>query len=430
MRSAASPSSLAWLVVLAAALALSACGGAPTGQASSSDALPGSAPQDPPSSALGGNLTDDCVTDFSDGVDYFPDKVTFDEAAGVSVTYTDTYKVVEVTPPGLTDTTVALVLVQCGAPAPDLDPSLADAQVIEVPVQRLASLTTTNLPHLDVLDAVERLAGVGTAAYVTTPAVVAHVEAADLPSLADDFGTPDLERLLDLDADLMILDGFGDTILDDVGRYVGAGIPTAINADFNEQTLLGRAEWLKFTALFLNAEAAATAAFDAIADTYRDLTALAAQADEQPTVLVNTPYEGTWFTPGGASFLANAIADAGGRYVFADDTSSGSLMLDIETVLDVGADAAVWLQAGSVNGSLDDLLAIDERFALFAAFQDGQVWAYDAATHPSGGNPVFELAYTRADLFLGDLVHMLHPELLPDHELVFFGLVGSAAGSG
>ncbi|MDQ3709671.1 MAG: hypothetical protein M3387_10295, partial [Actinomycetota bacterium] len=77
---------------------------------------------------------------------------------------------------------------------------------------------------------------------------------------------------------------------------------------------------------------------------------------------------------------------------------------------------------------LDDLLAVDERFDEFAAFRQGQVWAYDRRVTETGGNAVFELAYTRADLFLADLVEILHPDALSDHELVFFGKVPGGGG--
>ena len=62
------------------------------------------------------------------------------------------------------------------------------------------------------------------------------------------------------------------------------------------------------------------------------------------------------------SFFASAVKDANGTYVFDDDTSTYSLELDIETVLDKAGDADVWLQAGSVQGSLNDLAKADERF--------------------------------------------------------------------
>ncbi|MBW3601308.1 MAG: ABC transporter substrate-binding protein [Actinobacteria bacterium] len=376
----------------------------------------------------GDNLVDRCVDAFEQGVDYFPDKVEFEYADGVSVRYEDHYKVVEVDRPDDPDAEpLRYVLSQCGTPTPDPGGELARAQVIRVPATGVASLTTANLPHFAELDRVEDLAAVASPSFVSTPAVRRAVAAGAVESAGS--GTePDLESLIALEPDLLLLDAFGETVMDDVERLIQGGVPTAVNADFDETTLLGRAEWLKYTALFLNAEQEAAEAFAGIEDDYRRVAAAAAEADERPSVLFNLPYQGTWYVPGGDSYLAAAVHDAGGVYVFGDDTSNGSLELDVETVLAEAAGADVWLQAGSVHGSLDDLLAHDERFAEFEAFQDAQVWASDKRTTRGGGNAVYETAYTRADLFLADLVEILHPRV-SDHELVFFGRVGSEPSS-
>ncbi|MDP8977492.1 MAG: ABC transporter substrate-binding protein [Actinomycetota bacterium] len=376
----------------------------------------------------GDNLVDRCVDDYEPGVDYFPDKVEFEYADGVSVRYEGHYKVVEVDRPDDPDAEpLRYVLSQCGTPEPDPGGELAEAQVIEVPATEVVSLTTTNLPHFALLDRVDDLAAVASPEFVSTPAVRRAVAAGDVES-AGSGSEPDLESLFALEPDLLVLDAFGETVMQDVKRLVDGGVPTAVNADFDETTLLGRAEWLKYTALFLNAEREAAEAFSRIEDDYRRVAATAAEADERPSVLFNLPYQGTWYMPGGDSYLSAAVYDAGGEYVFGDDTSTGSLELDVETVLAEAADADVWLQAGSVHGSLDDLLAQDERFAEFEAFQDRQVWASDKRTTPGGGNAVYETAYTRADLFLADLVEILHPES-SDHELVFFGRVGGGPSS-
>lgn len=358
------------------------------------------------------------------------DELAFTEARNVRVTYAEDHKVVEVDAPD-SDVTVTTVLVRCGAEPPALDGDLAGAQVVEVPVAELATATTANLPHLDLLDATDRLSAVGTGAFVTTPSVMDRIADANLPDLVDASGEVDTELVIGADPDVLVMDGFGPSAAEDAARLGELGVPTVISTDFAESTLLGRAEWIKFTGLFLDAEAEAEAAFDEIASAYRDLADRAATADDQPTVLFNEPFEGTWFVPGGASLQATGVEDAGGSYVLADDEETGSVPLDIETVLEAGSEADIWLQAGSVSGSLDDLAALDERFTSITAFTDGQVWAYDAAVNPEGGNPVFEEAYTRADLYLADLVAILHPELAEGHELRYFGQVppGDAAGS-
>lgn len=371
---------------------------------------------------MGGNLTDGCVETFSADTDYFPDKATFEHAKGVSVTYENSYKVVEVTTlEG--EKPQRYVLLQCGADEPSLEGELGDARVIEVPVTSAITLTTTNLPHFAELDAADTVVGVSTAAYVATPEILQRTGSGEAKDYAGAEGQPNVEAIIGASPDLLVMDAFGETIVEDANRFAEAGVPTVLNADFNEQELLGRAEWLKFTSLFLNAEAAATETFDEIVSDYERVSAAAAEADKKPTVFANTPIEGTWFTPGGRSFFATAVEDANGTYVFDDDTSTYSLELDIETVLDKAGDADIWLQAGSVQGSLKDLAKADERFKEFAAFSSGQVWAYDRTMSPGGGNAFFETGYTRADLVLSDLVKIFHPEVLPDHEFEYFGQV-------
>lgn len=411
--------------LLAAALLLSvllaACG---PSQSSSSTTDPASVAATEATAApeLSSNLTEGCVEDFTEGTDYFPEKVTFEQSSGLRVEYEDSYKVLEVdTVAG--EEPLRYVLVQCGAPEPELDGPLSDAQVVTVPVESVITLTTTNLPHFAMLDAADRIVGVGTGAFVATPEILERIEAGDVPDYAGPEGQADVEAIIGAAPDLLIMDAFGEAIVEEANRYVEAGVPTVLSADFNEQTLLGRAEWLKFTSLFLNGEGTATGHFDEIVASYNEVKEAAAAAEERPSVFANTPFEGTWFMPAGDSFFANAVADANGEYVFDDEEETFSLQLDIETVLDRAADADVWLQAGSVNGTLDDLLAVDERFDEFKAFRKGDVWANDKVVTETGGNAFFETAYTEADVVLADLVKILHPEVLPDHELVYFGQV-------
>jgi iron complex transport system substrate-binding protein len=58
----------------------------------------------------------------------------------------------------------------------------------------------------------------------------------------------------------------------------------------------------------------------------------------------------------------------------------------------------------------------------FAAWRDGTLY-HNYARTKWGDNAYdwYEGAVARPDVALADLVHLLHPELLPDHELVYFG---------
>jgi iron complex transport system substrate-binding protein len=172
-------------------------------------------------------------------------------------------------------------------------------------------------------------------------------------------------------------------------------------------------------ALFYNAEAKAEEIFDETVRRYEDLAERARRAEPKPTVLVNAPYQGVWWLPGGDTFAARFVEDAGAEYILAEDETDQTHMLDIEAVYERAGEADVWINTGMWN-SLDEALAEDERFAEFAAFDEGRVFNNNARQTEAGGNDYWESGITHPHIVLADLVKIFHPELVPDHELVYY----------
>ena len=123
---------------------------------------------------------------------------------------------------------------------------------------------------------------------------------------------------------------------------------------------------------------------------------------------------------GGGSYTARLLADAGANYLWADDESSGSQTLSFEAVLERAADADYWVNAGGYWMSKADMLATDERFAEFAAVQNDRAWSNNLYLNDFGGNYYYEGGIAHPDWILADLVAIFHPELLPDHEMMFY----------
>lgn len=372
-----------------------------------------------------------CMTDYAEGVDYFPDKVEPEYSAGWTVEYFDHYKVVEVlTPfPGAADSDAfTYVLVECGTPAPD---GYDDASVIEIPAGDVIAMSTTYIPHLEALGLLDHLVGMDTTAFVSSEAVQelaaagALIEVGSGPSV-------NVEAILDAEPGLVLTFGSGSPDYDTHPTLIAAGVPVVVASDFIEPTPLGQAEWVKFVALFYNAEATANAVFDEKVETYNDLLALtAAITDEaRPSVLWNsyTSYGDAWFIPGTESFAGQFVTDAGGVLVLADDPlvagNVNATPFSFEAVYEAGLDADMWMPGTFGTRTLDDLAGLDARFADFAAFQNGEVYNYDARENINGGNDYFESGAANPQVVLADLIRILHPELLPDHELVYFRKLG------
>ncbi|NCJ07823.1 ABC transporter substrate-binding protein [Synechococcales cyanobacterium C] len=367
--------------------------------------------------SLAGAERPECVQRFDPEVDYFPDKVKLEEAQGFQVTYHNHYKVVSVQRPWQDATTqFQYVLVQCGTPVP---PGFADAQVVTVPVRSVVALSTTHLVPLEQLGVLDTLVGVSDFQTINTPAVIVKIAAQQLTEVSRNAAL-NMERILALDPELVTTFGTGNPERDAHPKLMEAGLPVAINAEYMESTPLGRAEWLKFMALFFNQEARATNQFNGIAQQYRDLAQRVESVTHRPTVFVGFARNGTWHVPGGDSYVAQFLADAGADYLWSDDPSAGSRPLSFEQVYARAAQATYWLNGDQRWLTQADVVAADPRYGDFLAWQLGNLYSPIARVNEHGGNDYWESGTANPHWVLADLVKIFHPEQLPNHDWVYY----------
>lgn len=297
-------------------------------------------------------------------------------------------------------------------------PSVEGADlVVPVPIESIVTMSTTFLPHLTAIDELDALVAVDSVAYAYSARV--H-EMHDEGRIIEVGSGPnaDIEQLLALDPDIIMVNSYGGD-WDAQPMLEEAGLPVVVAGDWVETSPLGRAEWVLFTSLFFDELDAAAGLYAQIEREYNRLRTLASAASTRPRVLSNAPYQGTWAVPGGDSYAAQFIEDAGGRYVWADDESTGALFLDIESVYAEAGDADVWINTGTWS-SLEQAAAEDERFTNFAAFEDGALFNNNRRMGPGGGNDYFESGALNPNIILNDLIWALHPELVPDYEPYYY----------
>lgn len=338
---------------------------------------------------------------------------TVEHAQNFSLTYAEGYQVLTVDQPTPGAAPESYVLVTCGA-TPELPPELASAQRITVPIDSLYSGSTTHLPLLVDLGRVDVLTGVATAGYVSSPEVLAALDAGAVAEYAPTEQI-DVERVVTGRPDVLMTGGFDDPAHATLRQ---AGIPVVANAEYLEPTPLGRAEWIKVMAALTGDELRAAAVFDQVEAAYTETAARAAGAVPVP-VVAGSLFQGTWSVPAGGSYLGRLLDDAGGANPWASDPSTSSLTLDLETVYATAGQAPVWL-ATQDWADRAAALAADPRYGELAAMRDGRVWTANRAIGPGGGNDFYERGVTRPDLVLADLVAILHPELAPGHEQTFY----------
>lgn len=291
-----------------------------------------------------------------------------------------------------------------------------DVRVIYTPLESIVCTSTTHIPLLDYLGETDKLVGFPTTDYISSKKMRARIDAGMVTELGIDKQL-NMERLAMLRPDAVM----GYSMNSDYGQFrkiESMGIPVIINAEYLEHHPLGRAEWIKFMALFFDREARADSVFAAIEKDYLSTQALLDQDVYRPTVLSGIVYGDAWFLPGGGNYAARLFADAGCHYLWADTRSTGYLELSFESVYAKALNVDLWIGTGPYK-SLDELAAADKRYTQFKAFKEKQVFMYDARIGATGGNEFLELGYLRPDLILQDLVKIAHPTLLPDYQLFF-----------
>ena len=252
-------------------------------------------------------------------------------------------------------------------PPPDKAFGAGDTLVIPVPARRAVTLTTTNLRHLESIGSLDALAGLGGGRFVCSPEVRRRMADGRIRDVGEDTRL-DLEALVSLRPDLLFTFVVGGSSDGGLAKVAETKIPTVIEGSYMEETPLGRAEWIKFTAAFFGKSRAADSAFAEVDSAYRALAALGARAAHRPTVVVGAPFGGVWWMPSGRTYVARLLSDAGADYLWAGDTTRGSLNLDLETVLAKAGQAEVWLNGGEW-ADLDAAKAQDPRYALFRAWR-------------------------------------------------------------
>ena len=238
-----------------------------------------------------------------------------------------------------------------------------------------------------------------------------------------------VELALELAPDLVLSYGYNpDTDAHPV--LLEAGIFTALNASWRENSPLGRAEWLKLPALFYNLEARANEVYADIRDQYEAALDLAAGVpdEDQPRVLLNTfsGYSDAWYSPGADTYVGQLMHDAGAEMALTSSDPAGSQPYSFEAAYEQGLDADIWLVDTFGVSTAADLLALDSRFADFAAFQSGAIWNNNRDENANGGNNFYEWGVVNPHLVLADLLAIFHPQLLPDHEFSFYHRLNEA----
>lgn len=336
-------------------------------------------------------------------------------AKGLSIYKYEGYSVVKITNPWPKATqSYTYILQEKNGIVPD---SLKQNTTIQVPIKTIVVTSTTHIPSLEMLGVENSLIGFPNLDYISSEKVRSRIDAGKIKELGNNQNL-NTEILIDSAPDVII--GYGidnnNPTLDNLQK---SGLKVLLNGDWNEQTPLGKAEWIKLFGTLYGKEATAKKLFDAVVTSYQKTVTLASKTTTKPTVLAGAIYENQWYLPQGNSWGCYFLKDANAQYLWADSNGTGSLSLSFETVLEKAQNADIWIGPGEFT-SLQDMQISNPHYSQFKAFQNKKVFSYSTKKGKTGGIIFYELAPNRPDLVLKDMLKIMHPEVLPDYQLYFF----------
>ena len=336
-------------------------------------------------------------------------------AKGFSVENYDGYTIITVKNPWpKASKTYQYILKEKDGNIPD---SLKSLVKINIPLKSIVVTSTTHIPSLEILNEENSLVGFPNLSYISSDKVRALIDAKKIKELGGNQSL-NTEVLIDLQPEVII--GYGldnnNPTLDNLQK---SGLKVMLNGDWNEETPLGKAEWIKFFGALYGKQKEANEIFNKIEKDFLKTIEIANNATSNPTILAGDMFEDKWYLPKGTSWGSQLLAQAKGDYLWKETSGTGSLSLSFETVLEKAKDADFWITSGQFS-SLKQMTDANPHYKQFKAFQNKNVYSFAGKKGKTGGVLYYELAPNRPDLVLKDLVKILHPELLVGYEPFFF----------
>jgi len=305
------------------------------------------------------------------------------------------------------------ILKEKNATVPD---SLIKYNTIQVPLESIVVTSTTIVPYLEMLGVENKLVGFPHTDFISSVKTRKLIDNGTVKNVGQNEKL-NMEMLIDRSPELIVTFGIDNNnpMLDNLTK---SGLKVLIQADWMEQSPLGKAEWIKLYGALFGKEKEAKNQFETIVKNYKDALALVATKKPTATVLYGSMYQDQWYVAKANSWVAQFIKDAKANYLWSDVAGTGSIGLSFEQVLEKAKSANYWIASGSYK-TVAELNAINPHYSQFDAFKTKQIYTFEGKTGATGGTIYYETAPSRPDLVLKDYIKIFHPELLPNYTFTF-----------
>lgn len=287
----------------------------------------------------------------------------------------------------------------------------------KLPLKKVMIIPTSVIAYLSLLDEENLIKGVSQPDFIYNENIRKSIQNKQIDVIGS-FDEIFVEKIIVNKPDLLISTS-SPTLAKFHAQLENEGIQILYIDEFLENHPLGKAEYIKLFGLLTGKKEQANQIFSEIKSNYNQAKESVSKIEYKPKVLVNQMYGDVWYVPGGDSFQANFIKDAGGQYLWSDLSGTQTYSLDFEAIYAKAKDADVWINAGDFP-NYEALMASYTHYKMLKPAQRKMIYNWYQKTTSTGANDYFEMGTARPDWVLEDLIKILHPELNPNGELNFY----------
>ena len=362
--------------------------------------------------------------------DVFQHKVAPKYAKRFTVDYRDNYKIVR-TNATLFDSNAegaeslaiqdVMLLVQKGTEPPPINDTFKNASIIYVPVETAAVNVQHSESYLREIGLENRINAIG-GLYSYNNEMREKALNGTIGQIGYSWHSPpNFEVLLQRKPEVFLMTLPSLAHRESLDKCRQFGIPTATVFDWAEYDYLARAEWIKFYALFFNAEEEANQVFGAIESRINDLKALTQDIEINESALWGFYSSKQRWIMQINSIPAQYLEDAGLENALSKNTKAnadGFQALTTEELLLKGKEAKHWV-IGDIHAAP---LPQEPIMNHFVSWRKGNLYHNLERVKPKENtSDWYAKAIVRPDIVLEDLIRLVYPQLLPDHTPVFMG---------
>ncbi len=306
------------------------------------------------------------------------------------------------------------VLYPEGTLAPKID---GVTHFISTPIKKAAITSTTHLGYLEAIDQTNTIIAANNLDFFYSETFQNRVRNGNVHSIGE--REINSEQLIEEQVDVTFAFAIDISDYSQIQRWRELGQKVVLIAEFMEQDPISKASWLKVFAALTGEEKKAEKKLDNIEKRYDSIRQMASEKTRLPRVLMGFPWKGTWFVGGGKSFQARLFEDAGGNYLWSENSKESGVPLDIEVVLEKAIDADVWINTNAIR-SLQNLKEADPRFSSFSPVKKRMIFNNDKRLNVSGGNDYWESGVVRPDRILEDLYMIFQKDSVQADDLYYY----------